>query len=312
MRLSRRSFIRSSTGVFLPALFTTRKSLAQWASFGDLAFMSQAAVAAGCTLANNWASRVVTNGGGTPSAGSKTSLCTFQAGLVTDSLDSLQVSWNAIASDNLIASITPQLKGPGTVDPWTNVGGAFVSGDLTASGLKGDGATKYLNTGIAPSGSGLTITDGGFTSYVTVEPGDAGVLLASNTNSGSDVFLSNFSGTMILDCWDGSGGQISAANAGFTGYASGNRTASNSIAIYEANSGIAHHTLVSASSSSVGNPAGNPFEITIFGWNIAGTVSSLSSKRLGFISIHHGYTSGQSALYYARVQTLMTAFGRQI
>src|SRR5206468_1183146 len=103
-----------------------------------------------------------------PAGASTTAVCTFQAGLVTDGLDSQMIAWNMFDSSNLIASLTPQLVGSGN-DPWTN-NGPFVSGDLTINGLAGDGLTKYLAPNLVPNTIYISDADCGITIYATTNP----------------------------------------------------------------------------------------------------------------------------------------------
>lgn len=124
---------------------------------------------------------------------------------------------------------------------------------------------------------------------------------------GLELFGGNTFGVM----WDAAS-LVTAANAGFTGYVSLNRTAINSLSLYEANSGIPHHLLVSSAVNNGGGVTNPPNPITVFCYNDNTGDGFFSGDRLGFIAYHFGLTSAQSLLLSARVQTLMTAFGRQI
>jgi len=305
MRLARRKFLKNvATGLFVPVFPAIVKG--QAFSFGDQAFMAQAA-AAGCNpLITSWASRVVANGGAAPSAGTQTALCTFANGLITDSLDTQMIAWNALVPDSLTAAITPQLVGGGN-DPWTN-NGPFVSGDLTINGLIGNGSSKYLDPNLLPSNIYNSVNEGGITIYAFSNPNatncDAG---AADSGGANSLALQMYLGTTYWDCYNSSGGRISASNSGFTGYVSGNRIASNNTAIYEANSGTAHNALVTGATNGGALPG---IAIVFFALNQTGTgVNTFSNQRLSFCALHHGLTSGQSALFYARIQQLRTDLG---
>ena len=90
-----------------------------------------------------WVARVVANGGATPSASTQTAASTFWNSV--SALQSQVICLNFFAPDNLIACLTPFIKGPGN-DPWINHN--FVTGDLSVTGLQGNGSNKYVDTGI--------------------------------------------------------------------------------------------------------------------------------------------------------------------
>ncbi len=271
------------------------------------------ACVAGTAFATAWAARVVVNGGANPTAAEQLAVANFQCGLITDGLDTLMLSWNAFVSSSLIGAITPQLKGA-TNDPWTN-NGPFVAGDLTVAGLIGDGIAKYLNTGTTGQGfygNNVPNNNAGHTAYVTVntDPVGTSVLTGASDGGASLDALEMFGGNTKCFLFDVAS-TISAANAGFTGYVSANRVALNSLAIYEGNSGVPHHTLVSGA---VNNTGGGSAIVTyrVFAYADNTGTSLFANQRLGLVIFHLGLSSAQSALLFARVQTFMTALGRAI
>jgi hypothetical protein len=267
--------------------------------------------ATGTTFANAWATRVVANGGVAPSQATKDAIANFQCGLITDGLDTLMISWNAIVPDNLIAAKTPQLVGTGGDDPW-NDGGGFVGGDLTVNGLKATGnpgAAKQMATGLNPTTIYASDNDGGITFYSF--DNDGGANATSGLTATGIMDLQQFAGSTFSDCYGAGTGRINAADANFTGYVSGNRTAANAHAVYQANSVTPHHTLVSgagASDTARPNNGGPGVGAGINFWAI-GSGGTFSNQRLSFCAIHHGLTSAQSALFFARIQTLRQALG---
>jgi hypothetical protein len=73
---------------------------------------------------NDWVTRVVANGGAMPSSTTINALQVFVAKLRSVGLWSKMLIINPLVSDNLIASITPLLKGNSS-DPWANSGFCF-------------------------------------------------------------------------------------------------------------------------------------------------------------------------------------------
>ena len=111
---------------------------------------------------------------------------------------------------------------------------------------------------------------------------------------------------MFLDLYGCLTGRINANDAAFLGYVSGNRTGAGSEAIYEASSTVPHHTLVSGVGS--GNNRPN-LSLFVFAFNILGVANVISRAQMSFCAVHQGLTPAQSALFYARIQTLRTALG---
>jgi hypothetical protein len=93
---------------------------------------------------SDWSARIVAAGGAAPSAGTQTAVDTWWTGL-SQSIKNQIIALNFFAPDNLTAACTPFIKGPGNA-VWTN--NNFVGGDLSVSGLQGNGTTKFLDTGL--------------------------------------------------------------------------------------------------------------------------------------------------------------------
>jgi len=108
--------------------------------------------------ARDWAARVVTNGG-TVSAATLTAVHTFCAAISSAGIRDRFYRLNLFCGDSdssLNAVRTPLYRGPSltgtqygnTTDTYNN----FVAGDYAeGTGLKGNGSTKYLNTGLTAS-----------------------------------------------------------------------------------------------------------------------------------------------------------------
>lgn len=109
----------------------------------------------------NWAARVITNGGAAVSVNTITAMNTFDLSINSGALQSSIISMIAMVPDNLTAAITPLYKTLGN-DPYTNNG--YVAGDLTTTGLTGDGVAKYLDSGV--NASNAIGPNGGLALYV--------------------------------------------------------------------------------------------------------------------------------------------------
>jgi len=265
------------------------------------------ASAANHVLVTSWISRVIANGGATPSSTTVTALNTFCNTLDSKYISPFICALNPIVPDNLIAATTPLFFIPSNGnDPWTNSN--FVSGDLTVNGLLGNGTTKKLATGFVPSTT-FTPSSGGMSIYnVTASGGGTEQDMGENNDANNCIQLHiDVAGNAICDCYNDSGARISAANSGWKGYLNMSKTASNVFKLYKANSTTAHAQLGSTNTNSSGAPG--TIEIYCFARNNGSGGTSFSTKRLSFSAIHFGLTSQQSSDFFNAVQQLRTDLG---
>lgn len=259
----------------------------------------------------DWVARVVKNGGATPSRSTQTAVGNLLNSLSSNGLMQYMTVINGIVPDNLTAAMTPFLVGPG-FDPWTT---GLLSSDLSVSGITGNTgfATKWANTGVNPgfSGSLNAVSDYGMTAYMSViassTPTQVDFGCINTSNSTTDQFLiSNTGGTCAVNL-DGSAGQIAVTAPG-AGYFSIDRTASNALALYWANSTHAHSALGSNSSTS---GAGKQIPMYILAANNqnSGTAADFSGNTMSFWAVHHGLTSVQSSTFFTVIQTYRKALG---
>lgn len=256
----------------------------------------------------DWAARVVANGGAAPAQATLDALDTFYSALVAAGLDSKMKVVNVYAPDSLTACLTPYFVGTGS-DPWGNMG-PFTSSELTVNGLKGNGTTMALDTGVlletefpAPSNShGFTLytfdglnenkRDGGATDSGGVEQLHHLALATTNLNYSTP----------------SAGNVVSVANNNFAGYVCMQRINSTDLEVYRANSGTAHALLGSYTGVKVGSlPAVRSFYV--HGSNNVGTLAFACTRRLSFAALHDGLTSGESSDLFDAVQQLRTDFG---
>lgn len=263
----------------------------------------------GLALASDWADRVETNGGVRPSQNSIDAAQTFLQSLNTAGILSKMIAVNMFAPDNLIAAITPLVVGPG-LDPWTNQGGAFVLADLTVNGLKGDGSTKILLSGIRAWPLGNITNNPGYTVYTNLAPKNPVEALTGAADDGNyDLSLNlQISPTGIAADipYAGGSGRIFPAIANWIGYISANRTAANLANLFIASSGTAHQQL--GTNANVIVPPTLNKNMDVFGANF-GPNPNRATNRISFVAFHHGLTQAESSDFFNAVQALRTSFG---
>lgn len=269
--------------------------------------LNETGVTATHPLATDWVRRVVLNGGATPSNNTVMAVSKFCFSLDADSLTSLMIAVNVIAPDSLIAARTPLIKNNGS-DPWANTG--FVGGDLTVNGIAGDGASKFLDTGVLgthyPSDSNAGITLYGYTVSSQVTDYDAGY--TNDTGSDHISLKLNEGGNSKTACFDLTAGLVSTATHG-AGYYSSNRVAANDLRLFYASASSVHAQIGSTFAGANGTRgAHNMYVCAANHWN-AGLAFGFSTNRVSFAAFHQGLSSAQSAKFFADVQALRSALG---
>ena len=265
----------------------------------------------------NWQNRVVNGGGPSPSIATLNILNTFYNGLVSNGLDTLMVNVNCFVPDSLQAALTPLIATSGNGSPsgtnvnsWVNVN--FISTDLSVNGLKGNGSTKYLNSGVIPSNC-LGAQSAGVTIYNTFSEVSTNVDFGANNGNGNSqiMLILNYTGPgAFFDVYSDSSGRIngSAALAGGVGYTSGNRTNSTTSYLYKATSVIAHTSFAGPGGT---NTASAPSrECYFYIYNSAGSPAGTPvAKQFSFAAIHFGLTSAQSSIFFNLIQAMRTSLG---
>lgn len=258
----------------------------------------------GSTQANDWANRVVINGGPMPSANSISAYKTFVESLLLASVWSKMKHVNGFAPDSLIAAETPFLKTLGTRDPYTINTGAptvNVNGVLFAP-------VGSFNIGITPS-TDLNLTNQGFSWYastgIDVNHYELGCFNVATQNA--VMMRWAFTGATKGAYTNSNGGSGSISNGTpIAGFHSWNRLTNTNFKLYRASS---THPFAQDGSDAVANPNGLPtIEFTVGGCNIDGTTNN-TSNRFSFFAVHDGLTSTEAQNLYNAVQALRTAFG---
>ncbi len=315
MKLNRRKFLKAGA-LFLPAAFARGQGI----TIADGPFIT--GMGGGCSSAANtataaWVTRVVANGGASPSAGTQAALCAFYDTINTGSVLSKVKALNMVVPDNVVAAATPFIKNNGN-DPWTLNGGAG-SFELTVNGIRATAANSCLFTGCIPSSIFASDTIGGMSLYESVTNNADG---GADTNMGcvdgsaatkSCTLFTNFNGTFsAFQLYSNTGGGITSLTRG-AGFWCGNIINATTGVIYFANSGTPF-----ADIGHIGGP-GEPVGVTgsrptigiyAMGFNSSGSTGGTSTvRRHSFFNIHDGYTSSEAQIMYNAVVTCRTALG---
>jgi len=296
-----------------PTLLLPRKSVAQQLFDPNLGI---GAAAGGLSALNSdWLTRILAAGGASPSAATFAAndvwyASVLSAGLVTTIAGGKLQVVNTYAPDNLIACITPLIKGGG-FDSWTN-SGPFVSGDLTVNGLAGDGSSKYLRTNQNPATTGNGASGNHLCVYVHT---DDRTSAQTEIGSGTD-------GTTSFRCYyHYSDNKTYASNVGNVidngtilgtsnnaGYMCQSRTSTTNYDTYFANSGAAHASLFNTTANIAGNLLGT-WGLYVHASDEIGSAANLSKKRISYVTMGYGLTSTESLANYNAAQALRTAYG---
>jgi hypothetical protein len=272
----------------------------------------------------DWATRASANGG-TISTTLLRAVSDFCATIDRNSLRDRFVRLNPFAGGNLSGALVPLYRSTsfgGTVlGNATDTNNNFVSGDFTeTTGLKGNGTTKFLNTGFTPasfvstssvhlsySGTGLETT-----SAATSGSGDRfGIGTYNNTEGG----LYDLSVAHYLSATGPNQRGSRMSTFTFYTYASssscgateshliGTRTSTTAAALYGAGSSI-------ATNGGTVTPSSHSQPFYVFGLNLNGTAGVLTAGTFRMYSIGNGLNATQAAAFSAAVAALNTALGR--
>lgn len=285
-------------------------ALAQPFTVNDIAFLGQP------PFITDWAQRVVANGGAMPSQNSIVAMDTFRTGIINAGLSNKIYSLCVFVPDSLIAATTPLFKTYGA-DPWTNVN--FSVTNLSIEGLKGDGATKSLDTGVKlkdiqvrANGSAI-----GFTTIVSEsESNRLEYIMGQRDEVGDPLTLLLVSGGGSTEWY----GTLTTATENITtndfarvGYVSGNRWVEGgqtNVAIFVASPLEAHKIIKSkVAALSSATTTSNTVTISCFAYKYANTNTGWSSQRLSLAVIHDGFTQTESSNFWVLAQACRQSLG---
>jgi hypothetical protein len=225
------------------------------------------------------------------------------------------VRLNLICGDSLSAALVPLFRGQSRTG--TQLGNAtdtnnnFVSGDYTqATGLQGNGSTKYLDTGVSASNLnrnsthlgvyGTNLNDGGssFASLAGARDGGANNLiqLDGKRTLAANTYFSSAANAV----------SVSGSPAASSGHVIGVSSSATDLSVYVAGSSTGITTTDRTSGTLVAQP------IYIFANNFNGSPSDRSGMRCRAYSFGIGMTAAQVLAFYNALQTFQTSLGRNV
>lgn len=267
-----------------------------------------------------WQTRVIANGG-TVSASTLAAVSNFCNAIQTAGIRDRFLRLNLLAGNSIAAALVPLYRGKslggtqfgGTTD--TNIN--FVAGDYTETGstggLKGNGSSKYLQTGFAPqsfSSAGLAHVSVSASSLETTGFDIAGIAsydgAAAASYYGLEVRSSSGAGQS-----GNPGGFVSNFNGLFTTAAASrshllvSRTASASASLYSGGTAVTSSTLASG-----GAAAASSRQFYVFALNNNGTPQRYTAGRVRMYSLGDPMTASQVTAFTNAVVAFNTALGR--
>lgn len=210
---------------------------------------------------------------------------------------------NLFGGNQLAAAVVPLKVGSGSaVDTNFN----FVEGDYTeASGLAGNGSSKYLNTGVAVSA--LTTNDVHLGVYQLASSINTNMIIGCQGAGGGSQRLSLLVGSGPAPAFSAysTGSAVSGSAASVQGHIVGTRTSSSEQAVYAAGASL-------ATSASTGGSTPTATQITVFVNNANGTPSGYSNARLGAYHLGSGLTPADVLEINNALRRAMDAMGRRL
>lgn len=270
-------------------------------------------------VVSNWVTRVVANGGPTPSIATQVVMSTFVTCIRAAGVESQIIAANCFAPDSLIAAQTPLYVGGGN-DPWLVTPNAATANTLNVNGWNAidvDG-THILQTGIIPSNvPSFSANNGGLTAYMFALANGGGT---TRSPMGSSDFGGRFlnldvgttaGATYASEIYQASG---SASTAKVTiglptipGYYSGNRISNTQNDLYFASGAFPHASIATSVAANANTPCTQ--QVAVAGHNSNNVFNTQAGDQVSFAAIHNGLTSTQSAALFACVHTMRVAFG---
>jgi hypothetical protein len=262
----------------------------------------------------DWASRVVVNGGEAPLAATQSAMSTFVGALKACGIWTKMRALCCFVPDNLIAAITPLVKTFG-FDPWTN--GNFVAGDLSVTGLRGDGLAKYLDTGFNPTTAFPSNTNAGASISISVNDAGGAVLMEAYQGLTRCFALYESGGGIAGVIWNNSG-----ATTGFASYlisgaqpplffsVNRNDAAGQFAQMSLGTTALGFNSVVSrASNSSALVPNGTCGLFARHNFSGAPIFDAFDNRTVSFCAFHDALTITEQECLYNAVQALRTSLG---
>ena len=270
--------------------------------------------------AASWRTRVVDNGG-TVSAATLKAVSDLCRAIDAAGIRARFLRLNVFAGDNLSAVLVPLFRGAslsGTQYGLTtdaNVG-PFVSGDYTlATGLTGNGSSKYLQTGVRldqlPAG---IETDGHLSAYVRTTPNTNAMISSYSFHSTTAADRHRYEMTPNQGTFGRETGGVGPASPTYPALQVVSRSSASSMFSY-------HGGVAGSESTSTVTPVATSVPFTVFARNlVTGTPPTAGSYAptfyfsgaLGSYSIGRWLTAAQVTSYTSAMNTFMAALGRNV
>lgn len=266
-------------------------------------------------LVTDWALRVVANGGAMPSQTSIIAMENLRVGCIADGYTNKIDGLCVFVPDSLIAASTPLFYHLGSL-MWTNTD--FVGGDLNINGLKGDGVSKALDTGIKakdslnpanpPRGLTVIVTESASNATCTAmgqQDADDTITFVLNISSAGNTgwFPAQLSASLFS----------SISDFGRVGYISGNLTTNSvtNITTYVASPLEAHKVLTNRQTAGNLNwvETASDATISVFANKHGTTNNSWSPQRLSAAAVTKGFTESESSAFWSRLKTCRETLG---
>lgn len=243
----------------------------------------------------------VTTNGGTMSATTRAAVNAFVLAAKANGYWTKLTRINLFCGDQLDAALVPLKVGGGSA---TDTNNNFVAGDYSeATGLTGNGTTKYLDTGLLANA--LSANDTHLALYnrsSTVSQGGAfGINIAGNQLMG---FFPLTDGSFYSYHYDTGGGAVAVAASTPYGFVVGSRTSATSHVLYR--NAV---SLASNATSGGSLPAGAIF---VYARNVDGSPATYMASPIGAYSIGSGLTGANVTSYNTDMETFQDALGRGV
>lgn len=268
----------------------------------------------------DWQSRVAANGGNV----SPSTLAAVSAFCTTiDSESGLRAAilrLNLFCGDNLSSALVPLYRGASlTGTQYGNTtdtnNGPFVAGDYSergsSGGLKGNGTSKYLNTGFTPADWSSRTSVHLMLSGTSMETSGDRVGIGSYNGSTEtslyaiDVYAGYLNGRAIrLGTFTAGQIPVNTLPASLESVIIGTRTAATSAALYRA-------ATFSVTNTTSITPSSTTLPMFVFALNNNSTAISHSASRFRMYSIGNGLTLSQAATLSAAAIAFNCAMSRQ-
>jgi hypothetical protein len=212
---------------------------------------------------------------------------------------------NLYCGNSLASAQIPIIRDPngGIMDTLFN----FVETDFSEKGgIKGDGATKYINTGLSPANAQQTLTSMhiGVFCLTSADEGAEEISSGGNACGGWANGYVSYLGSTYFDCWfPGGGGQFGpVTDSEGTGFYLYTRRASDNVEVYKNGK-----TIITGTTTN-GSLPGQSY--MIFCQSSCEVAEAFSSKTHGMYTIGTSLTPTEAHKYYQITKTVQRELGR--